>query len=123
LNRQGFARGGVIVPGPFRDTFEGRPVPLGSWVHLASVISARTRSQEIYVNGALARERRWQSDVPLRPGSCRIGNWLPDPKDQFPTRAFRGQIDELAVWGRALSEGEVRQLVEGGRPGLLWNVK
>jgi hypothetical protein len=121
LNRQGFVRGGVIVDGPFKDTFVGKPVPLGHWVHVASVISARTRSQKIYVNGALARERRWQSDVPLKPGSCRVGNWLPDPRDKTRIRALRGQIDEVAVWGRALPAEEVGRLVEAGRPGLLWS--
>jgi hypothetical protein len=123
LNRQGFARGGLVVPGSYKDTFEGKPVPLGSWVHVASVISARTRTQQIYVNGSLARERRWQSDVPLRPGSCRIGNWLLDTKDKFPIRALRGQIDELAVWGRVLPSDEVQKLVIAGRPGLPWNEK
>jgi len=121
LNRQGFVRGGLIIDGNFQDPFIGKPVPLGSWVHVASVISARTRSQQIYVNGSLARERRWQSDVPLKPGSCRVGNWLPDPKDKFRIRALRGQIDELAVWSRALPAEEVGRLVEAGRPGLLWN--
>jgi ferric-dicitrate binding protein FerR (iron transport regulator) len=121
LNRQGFVRGGVIVAGNFQDPFVGKPVPLGRWVHVASVISARTRSQQIYVNGALARERTWQADVPVRPGACRVGNWLAVPKDQFPTRALRGQVDELAVWSRALPKDEIGRLVEAGRPGLLWN--
>ena len=121
LNRQGFPRGGVIVAGSFKDPFVGKPLPLGQWVHVASVISTRTRSQQIYVNGALARERTWQNDVLVRPGACRIGNWLADPKDQFPTRALRGQMDELAVWSRALQKEEVGRLVEAGRPGLLWN--
>ncbi len=84
------------------------------------MISTRTRSQQIYVNGALARERNWQNDTLVRPGTCRIGNWLADPKDQFPTRALRGQVDELAVWSRALPAEEVGRLVEAGRPGLLW---
>ena len=121
LNRQGFPRGGVFVAGSFQDPFVGKPVPLGSWVHVASVISTRTRSQQIYVNGTLARERNWQNDTLVRPGACRIGNWLADPKDQFPTRALRGQVDELAVWSRALAKEEVGRLVEAGRPGLLWN--
>jgi ferric-dicitrate binding protein FerR (iron transport regulator) len=121
LNRQGFARGGLVVDGPFHDSVVGKAVPLGNWVHVASVISARTRSQQIYVNGVLARERKWQSDVPVRPGSCQIGNWLPEPKDKFPIRALRGQIDELAVWSRALPASEIGQLVEAGRPGLLWS--
>lgn len=121
LNRQGFPRGGLIVAGGFREPFVGKPVPVGSWAHVASVISTRTRSQQIYVNGALARERTWQVDGRVRPGSCRLGNWLADPTDQFPTRAFRGQMDELAVWGRALPKDEIGRLVEAGRPGLLWN--
>ncbi|MFM8273016.1 MAG: LamG-like jellyroll fold domain-containing protein [Gemmata sp.] len=121
VNRQGFVRGGVIFEGSFKDTFVGRPVPLGTWVHVASVISARTRSQQMYVNGALARERTWQADVLVRPGACRVGNWLAVPKDQFPTRALRGQMDELAVWSRAVPKDEIGRLVEAGRPGLLWN--
>jgi hypothetical protein len=32
--------------------------------------------------------------------------------DKFADRAFRGQIDELAVWGRALPRDEVKRLVE-----------
>jgi hypothetical protein len=123
LNRQGFARGGVVVDGNFTDHFIGKPVPMGSWAHVASVISTRTRTQRIYVNGSLARERRWQSEVLLRPGPCRIGNWLPIKNDQFPIRAFRGMIDELAVWGRVLPEDEIKQRVEEGRPALLWNEK
>ncbi|MBM3983629.1 MAG: hypothetical protein FJ304_25835 [Planctomycetes bacterium] len=121
LNRQGFPRGGVVTEGAFKDVEVGKPVPLGQWVHVTSVISTRTRSQQIYVNGTLARERTWQQDVLVRPGTCRIGNWLAIPKDQFPIRALRGQMDELAVWSRALPKDEIGRLVEAGRPGLLWN--
>jgi len=121
LNRQGFPRGGLIVAGNFKEPFVGKPVPMGIWVHVASVISARTRSQQIYVNGALARERSWHDDVLVRPGVCRIGNWLAYPNGQVPTRALRGQMDELAVWSRALPKEEIGRLVEAGRPGLLWN--
>jgi len=121
LNRQGFPRGGVIVEGSFKDVEVGKPVRLGQWVHVASVISTRTRSQQIYVNGTLARERTWQNDVLVRPGTCRIGNWLAYPNGKIPTRALRGQMDELAIWSRALPKEEIGRLVDAGRPGLLWN--
>ncbi len=123
LTRQGYPRGGVAVVGNFDDKVVGKPVPLGKWAHVALVVSARTRSSRIHVNGTLSRERHWRGDQVVRPGPCRVGNWLPDPKDKFATRPFRGQIDELAVWGRALPEDELKRLVEAGRPGLLWDEK
>jgi ferric-dicitrate binding protein FerR (iron transport regulator) len=121
LTRQGYPRGGVVVDGKFEDEVAGNPVPLSRWAHVASVLSTRTRSQQIYVNGVLARERRWESDEVLRPGSCRLGNWLPVTNVGPENRAFRGRIDELAIWNRALPQAEVGELVETGRPGLIWN--
>ena len=123
LTRQGYPRGGVVVNGKFQDEVAGSPVPIGEWAHVASVLSTGTRSQQIYVNGVLARERIWESDEILRPGSCRLGNWLPVANAGPENRAFRGRVDELAVWNRALSEDEVKQLVEAGRPGLIWSKK
>lgn len=121
LTRQGYPRGGVAVVGNFQDRVEGKPVPLGKWAHVALVISARTRSSQIYVNGLLSRERRWGSDQVVRPSSCRIGSWLPHPKDEFTNRAFRGQIDEVAIWNRALPREEVERLVKAGQPRLIWS--
>ena len=121
LTRQGIPRGGVAVGGNFEETILGNSVPLGRWTHIASVTTTRTRSHQIYINGTLARERRWQVDQVLRPGSCRIGNWLAVEDVGPMTRALRGRVDELAIWSRALSKDELTRLVEAGRPGMLWN--
>jgi hypothetical protein len=121
LTRQGIPRGGVAVVGKFEETIVGNSVPLGHWTYVVSVLSAQSRTHQIYINGVLARERRWQTDQVLRPGVCRIGNWLA-VEDVGPTnRALRGRVDELAIWNRALSNDEVKQLVEAGRPGMLGN--
>lgn len=120
LNRQGFPRGGVIVEGSFKDRVVGNAVQLGAWTHVASVISAATHSQQIYVNGILVRERTWRQDEMIRPGSCRLGNWLSDTKGRLASRAFRGRMDELAIWNRALSQAEITSMVDAGRPGMLW---
>ena len=121
LTRQGIPRGGVAVVGKFEETIVGNSVTPGRWTYVVSVLSAQSRSHQIYINGVLARERRWQTYQVLRPGACRIGNWLA-VEDVGPTnRALRGRVDELAIWNRALSKDEVKQLVEAGRPGMLWN--
>ncbi len=122
LTRQGYPRGGVVIAGLYQEKVQGNPVPVGRWCHVASVLSTKTRSQQIYVDGVLARQRQWPDDEILRPGSCRLGNWIPDPRaGGIANRAFRGRVDELAIWSRALSSGQVKQLVEDGRPGLLWS--
>lgn len=123
LTRQGFPRGGVVVEGSFKDQVMEHSVPLGNWAHVASVLSTRTRSQQIYVNGVLARQRQWVSNEVLRPGSCRLGNWLNAANVDPATRALRGRVDELAIWNRALSSEQVKQLVDDGRPGLLWSAQ
>jgi hypothetical protein len=48
-----------------------------------------------------------------------LGNWLA-VGDYQPNRSFRGRIDELALWSRALDATAVKALVEAGRPDLLW---
>ncbi len=121
LNRQGFPRGGVVFEGGFKDKVVGSAVQVGAWAHVASVISTPTRSQQIYVNGILVRERTWRQDEMIRPGSCRIGNWLSETKDRLANRAFRGRIDELAIWNRVLTQQEITQMVDAGRPGMLWS--
>ncbi len=121
LTRQGHPRGGVAVAGRYEERVVGNPVPLGHWTHFASVLSTRTRSHQVYVNGVLALDRRWPVDQVLRPGTCRLGNWLPVPNLGPEHRALRGRIDELAIWNRVLPLEELKKLVEAGRPDLLWN--
>lgn len=119
LTRQGLPRGGVAVAGPYDERIVGSPVPLGRWTHIASVLSRETRSHRMYVNGVLTLERNWRSDQVLRPGSCRLGNWLAVEGDRVTNRALRGRVDELAIWNRVLSADEIKSLVEVGRPGML----
>lgn len=122
LTRRGLPRGGVIVEGSFQDQVAGNAVPLGQWTHVAMVMSNDARTTRIYINGVLSRERRHPRAGVLRPGLCRIGNWLPSATSSMANRALRGRMDELAIWNRALPETEIQKLVEAGRPSLLWNV-
>lgn len=120
LTRQGLPRGGILDGRGYRETVVGKGVPVGRWAHVASVLSVPNRSQRIYVNGVLVRERSLRGDEVIRPGKCRLGNWLP-AGTLCVNRAFRGRMDELAIWRRALSKEEIQQKVEAGRPGLLFN--
>ena len=101
----------------------GDPVPEGKWAYVVSVLSLPHRRHVIYVNGSPVLEAKLGgSDVLIRPGYCRLGNWLSEALDQAPaSRALNGMIDELAIWNRALSPQEISDLTERGRPSLLWS--
>jgi hypothetical protein len=120
MTRQGLVRGGLLGPKPY-DNFVGNPVQVGRWAHVAIVISALNHTQKIYVDGKLSRDRPFVGEAVIRPGVCRLGNWLPQAMQIEPNRALRGRIDEFAIWKRALTEGELARLIEASRPELLWN--
>ncbi len=98
-----------------------RPVvPTGEWVHVATTVEMGGEST-CYVNGHSLGAGFFDSSAYMRPGLCRIGNWLADPEwGQVLKRGFRGRIDEFSIWDRSLSAEEIRRLVESGRPSTLW---
>ena len=100
----------------------GSAIPMGQWSHVAAVLSLRAHTARVYVNGNLSYERPLQKEAVLRPGLCRIGNWLPRGEYE-PVRAFSGRMDEMAIWNRALSQKELQIQVERGRPDYLWSAK
>ena len=123
MNRLGLPRGGLLGVARPVQRWVGNPVPTGKWVYVVSVISAPHRKHVIYVNGQVVMESELGSgDVSIRPGHCRLGNWL---GEGYPgtsaSRGLCGLVDELSIWNRALSAGEIVTLTEGGRPSLLWS--
>ena len=97
----------------------GTAVPLGQWSHIAGVLSPETQTARVYVNGSLTYERPLHGNATLRPGRCRIGNWLQTAGYELE-RGLNGRIDELMIWKRALSSGELEVQVKRGRPNHLW---
>jgi len=124
ITRQGWPRGGIIgVSDSRKNKWLGSPIPLAKWTHLVAVTSIPNKTHQIYVNGKLALEGiLTNTQAPIRPGFCMLGNWLPSPEYlDDPPRALRGRIDELQVWKRALDQASIERLLEQGRPNQLWN--
>lgn len=123
MNRLGLPRGGLQGLDRVYQRWVGNPIPIGKWVHVASVTSLPERRIVFYVNGQPVHEAELKGDdVPIRPGHCRLGNWFAEHRaDRESSRALRGLIDELSVWNRALSASELVALAESGRPSLLWS--
>lgn len=86
----------------------------GVWTHIAAVFDGRAQTASIYIDGALAAQARndaypatrldplkdrW---LPMQIGGC---NGLSDNTEI--NRTMLGQIDEIRIWSRALSEYEI----------------
>jgi len=135
LDSNGYERGDVHLQvrrlgGPYVDICEARLnhgafwdralMPLGKWTHLVATVSLPRQTARVYVNGKLSYYSPLRKDGLIRPGKCRIGNWLPAGEFE-PVRSLNGRIDELAIWNRALTEAEIQAEMERGQPSLLWS--
>ncbi|TWU33250.1 LamG-like jellyroll fold domain-containing protein [Novipirellula artificiosorum] len=91
---------------------------LGRWMHLATVHDRESRQVTHFANGeVLARLRIQESTVPLTLGDTEIGNWgTPPTYSPQKIRNLNGRIDELVLFGEALSDTEVGELYELGKP-------
>lgn len=98
---------------------QAKPVSVGSWVHLAGVLS-EAKELEIFVNGVSAGKARADSLIPGNPAEgMEIGADEGSSVGEYVDRcAFNGLIDEIQVFHCPLGAREVQQLmaVEKGLP-------
>jgi len=89
------------------------PIPTGRFVHVAAILDDRTGEMRIYLDGKVVAQRVTKVrpfgdlDPASNPG-IGIGNTQGHPASPYP-ESFCGIIDELRVYSRALSPGEVHQ--------------
>ena len=104
-----------IMPSPCVVTVER----LGSWQHLAVVLDGRAGRVVQYLNGSPISRHELQLDLPFRIGAAELGNWNAhrgaDPGPAL-IRNLSGALDEFALFKRALSDTEIRELYERGKP-------
>jgi hypothetical protein len=117
---------GLTVIGPTAGKFQILASPpvsgleeSGMWLHLAVVLNGRNGQVIHYVNGDAVSRHALRIDPPFRIGAAELGNWNaqngPNPTP-FLIRNLSGSFDEFALFGRALSDAEVRALHAQGKP-------
>lgn len=96
----------------FRATSQGTARPL-SWAYLTGVYDGAARTLRLYLNGQLAQEVAVSSPWDAT-GAVRIGG---GKLQGVQTNPWKGWIDEVRVYDRALSPAEVADLLNGGGVG------
>jgi hypothetical protein len=94
------------------------PISLGQFVHVAATYDQSTGLMTIYVNGALAAQQTttispFVNLIPADAPGIGIGN-LVVPSTPF---GYKGVIDELSVYSRALTASEVQSIYAAGSAG------
>ncbi|MFC1765457.1 LamG domain-containing protein, partial [Planctomycetota bacterium] len=91
-----------------RNVAGGTALAVDTWVHVAGV-SARGQYLRTYVDGALDRELRTSVLMAPTTGRLSIGSWI-----AANGYYFNGVVDDMQVYGRALSAAEIERLATLG---------
>jgi hypothetical protein len=83
------------------------PIAVGEWSHIAVTYDGAT--MRLYVNGALVASRAQSGVLAVGNGALRIGG-----NNSFAGEFFRGLIDEVRIYNRALSAAEITSDMNSG---------
>jgi PKD repeat protein len=86
--------------GSGRTLYGGSRLAVNTWTHLAATYNGTT--QRLYVNGSQVASRSQSGGMWVSSGALRIGG------NSVWGQYFRGRIDEVRIYNRALSASEIR---------------
>ena len=90
----------------------GGTIPLNTWTHVAMTFDSTTGQFVAYVNGQAVNSLTSPGAIIATSRNVFIGR-----EDSFIPRPFNGLIDEVAVYGRALTASEIQAINNAGSAG------
>lgn len=79
-------------------------VEVDRWVHLAAVVDVDANRVTLYRNGSVGDQETRPADVPPGDSTLYFGRWNMDG------RLLSGDLDDVALWNRALTSDEITAL-------------
>jgi hypothetical protein len=92
------------------DIYEGVP-ETNRWIHMVGTYDGTI--MRLYVDGTEVGTFAVQGDIRIDDNPIVIGSEENSSEPQVVTRGFRGHVDELRIYNRALSSAEVTELYSG----------
>jgi hypothetical protein len=74
------------------------------WIHLAVVVDVQANRVTLYTDGTASDEETRPSDILPGDPTLYFGRWNMDD------RLFSGDLDDVAIWNRALASDEIAAL-------------
>jgi len=96
----------------------GTTIPYYVWTHVTATLDGSSGTMSLYTNGVLAAQtittiRPFGALIPGASPGVGIGN-VNDGQNNFP---FVGDIDEISLYNRALTTGEIQAIYSAGSAG------
>ncbi len=79
-------------------------VETGAWHHVAAIVDANANRISLYRDGTIVDQTTRPSDIPPGDSTLHFANW------NMNGRLFTGDLDDVAIWRRALTAQEVAAL-------------
>ncbi|MET0592792.1 MAG: LamG domain-containing protein [Polyangiaceae bacterium] len=79
-------------------------VAMNAWLHLAAIVNSETNSVTLYVDGVERDQQPKVSDIVPGDPTLYFGRWNMDG------RSLSADLDDIAIWGRALAASEIATL-------------
>jgi hypothetical protein len=92
-------------------------IPQGEWSYIVMTWDVANKQRKVYLDGQLAGERA-DSTVPAVRNNLGIGLWIGWP-DAWGDDSFAGLLDEVRLYNRVLTAGQVEDLFRGIAPDFL----
>ncbi|MGY8643431.1 MAG: LamG-like jellyroll fold domain-containing protein [Verrucomicrobiales bacterium] len=98
------------------------PADSGKWMHIATVFDGNVMTTTHFVNGKMiSRDEIPEAMQPdkVRIGTASIGNWSDPTRGEdphFAVRNLNGTIDEFAIFSEPLTDSEIAEIYENGKP-------
>lgn len=86
-----------------RYSTSAKSITLNKWVHVAATYNGLVTN--IYIDGELIVESQFSSIIDVKESDIYIGN------NGLNNRAFHGAIDELRIWNRVRTKGQIQRLM------------
>ncbi|MEY2428462.1 MAG: hypothetical protein QOJ40_1347 [Verrucomicrobiota bacterium] len=97
LSRNGSSGSNAVV-------FASQPLPESQWTHIAG--SYDGAALRLYTNGTLAAAASYSGGI--FPGTASLGlGGIPDDQSPYGSDSWSGYLDEISLYNRALSDGEI----------------
>jgi hypothetical protein len=106
-NWRGRPEANVLIGGVNR-TAEGTSLPKNTWSHVASTYDGVTL--RLFVNGVQVASTAAAGSIPSSTGPLRVGG------NSLWGEFFKGRIDEVRVYNRALSQAEIQSFMNAPLP-------